>query len=70
MVEPIFDIEKSVEVENAEVVDAIVNRVCELPKPEVDVAMTESRAYGEVVPRPNLPVVVFQTNWLVPALPN
>lgn len=70
VVEPMLLTENNVDVAKADVVDAITNKLRGLPNPEVDVATTETIAYGDVVPIPTEPVVVFQTNWLVPALPN
>lgn len=70
VVEPMLEIENRVVVEKVEVVEAIAKRVCGLPRPLVDVATIETIAYGDVVPMPKEPVVVFHTNWLVPALPN
>src|SRR5262249_27125942 len=49
---------KSVEVAVPPVVDAMRKSMVGAPKPLVEVAVMESCAYGEVVPRPKLPLPI------------
>ena len=59
--------ENRVEVAPPEVVDEMVKSVV---LTDVDAAWSESVAYGEVVPRPRLPVCELNMNVDVPAFPN
>ena len=60
VVEPVFDIEKSVVVANDEVEEPIAKAVV-LKTGSLEFNCIEIRAYGDVVPKPDLPGVRY---WL------
>ena len=66
VVDPVFEILKSVEVAPVLVVEEMVKSVL---LREVDAAWRESVAYGEVVPRPRLPVCDMKVSEEVPLFP-
>ena len=66
VVEPMFDMEKSVEVAPLLVVDEMVKSVWFT---EVDAAWSERSANGEVVPRPRFPVAELNTSGDCPRSP-